>query len=88
MHRRDVGALEVHRFMEVLPFTAVTLVVGLHWDQWSRALWSRAGACQPRVADEARASAGLPGLFSAIGLFIVLPYGEEAARCIRAAPGP
>ena len=86
-HRRYIGVLEqhVHSFMEVMPIMALSFVTVLYWDQFA-ALFGQ-GAEPARFELRFKQSplplAYLVGLFSAIVLFVVLPYGEELWRCLR-----
>jgi hypothetical protein len=86
---REIRPLEqhVHSFMEVLPLMAVSFVSMLYWDQ----LQSLFGiGPEPARWDLRPKSDPLPtgyllSLLGAVGFFIVLPFGEELWRCIRAA---
>lgn len=84
--RRYISPWEqhVHSFLEVLPIMAVSFVTIMYWDQFL-ALFGL-GTASPRFVVQAKAypvpSAYLVHLFSAIGLFIVIPYGEELWRCM------
>ncbi len=87
--RRYIGPLEqhLHSFLEVLPIMAVSFVTILYWNQFAALFgW---GPEEPRFEFRAKAdpvpTGYLVALFSFIAVFIVLPYGEELWRCIRAA---
>jgi hypothetical protein len=90
--RRYIGPLEqhIHSFMEVLPIMAVSFVTILYWNQFTALFgW---GPEEPRfelrAKDDPLPTGYLVALFSFIAVFIVLPYGEELWRCIRAARYP
>jgi hypothetical protein len=77
-----------HSFLEVLPFAAVGFAAALH-PQQARALFGR-GPERARLGFRLKAKP-LPRryiatLLGAIGACIVLPYGEELARCVRVRP--
>jgi hypothetical protein len=87
--RRYIGPLEqhLHSFLEVLPIMAVSFVTILYWNQFTALFgW---GPEEPRVEFRAKAdpvpTCYLVALFSFNAVLIVLPYGEELWRCIRAA---
>ncbi len=96
--RREIPPFEqhMHSLLEVLPLTAVSFVVVMHWDQFL-ALFGM-GEEPARMALRFR-SEGLPGwylagLMVAVLLLAVLPYVEEFRRCLswlrrqrRGAPG-
>ncbi len=85
---REIRPLEqhLHSFMEVLPLMAVSFVSILHWDEF-RSLFG-VGPVSARwslTLKPAPLPAGyLVSLLAAVGLLIVLPYGEELWRCVRA----
>jgi hypothetical protein len=86
-NRRTVPPNEqhCHSCMEVLPFTALSFVLCLHWDQ-ALALLGR-GPARPRFAFR-RKRPPLPvsyviGLLAAITAFVGVPHGEELVRCYR-----
>jgi hypothetical protein len=88
IHRRYVGVLEqhVHSFLELLPLMGVSFVTILYWDQFL-ALFGMGS--EPARFEFLPKSNPLPfaylvGSFSAVGLLIILPYGEELWRCIAA----
>lgn len=87
--RRHIGPLEqhVHSFLEVLPIMAVSFITVLYWDQFQALLG--AGSQPARFEFRPKADPiSLPYLmafFSAIVVFIVIPYGEELWRCIKSA---
>lgn len=84
--RRKITAIEnmTHSFLEVLPFTAVSFVACLHWDQVAA-----------MFGDKAKERTGLrlkllpaSGLYrakilSAVAVCVVLPFAEELYRCVR-----
>jgi len=85
--RRRIVPLEqhVHAMLEVLPFTALSLVTLAHRDQ-ALALMGRGDACvrfalrRKRTPIPARALAATIVGFAA---FVALPYAEELLRCMR-----
>lgn len=86
---RRVGPIEqhVHSFLEIIPLLAIVCVVTLHWTQFL-ALFG-AGPEVPQYTVRSK-NEHLPGaylvcLFAAIVLFVLIPYGEELLRGIRAA---
>jgi hypothetical protein len=73
--------------MEILPVMAVSFVTILYWNQFTALFgW---GPEEPRfelrAKDDPLPTGYLVALFSFIAVFILLPYGEELWRCIRAA---
>lgn len=87
--RRYISPWEqhVHSFLEVLPIMAVSFVTVLYWHQFL-ALFGL-GPETPRFVLELKTNAlpftYLVALFGSIGIFIIIPYGEEIWRCIAAA---
>ncbi len=86
---RDVKPLEqhIHSFLESLPFAALASLMCLHADQVKSLL--RGGRDDPhawRLVPRRRPlSRGyLAGVGAAIGACVLLPYGEELLRCVRA----
>lgn len=83
--RREVKPNEqnIHSFLEVLPFCAVSFVLCLHWNQFA-ALFG-AGPERPRFSFKRKqpplSTRYVVGLLSAIGAGIGIPYGEELCRC-------
>ena len=88
IRRRYVGVFEqhVHSFLELLPLMGVSFVTILYWDQFI-ALFGLGGEA-PRFEFRPKSNplsfAYLVGSFGAVGLLIILPYGEELWRCIAA----
>jgi hypothetical protein len=88
--RRYVSPFEqhVHSFMEVLPLMAVSFVIVMYWNQFA-ALFGF-GPETPRFELRPKSNPIPPpylaALFVCLICFVVLPYGEELWRCIRAAP--
>ena len=87
-HRREVTPIEqhIHSVLEMLPLTALLIVVALHWQQFL-ALFG-AGA-QPADFTIRLKEPPLPWLYitvvlTLVLLFEVLPYAEELARTLRA----
>jgi hypothetical protein len=85
--RRHISTVEqhMHSFMEVLPFTALALVLVNHWGQ----LLALFGfGAEPPVYSLQWKAEPLPlwyraALIVAILLLAVLPYLEELRRCLR-----
>jgi hypothetical protein len=87
--RRYISPFEqhVHSFLEILPLMAVSFVAILYWNQFL-ALWgmgSEAARWELRWKPDPLPPAYLATLLGAVGLFIVLPFGEELWRCLRVA---
>jgi hypothetical protein len=90
-HRRQVTPIEqhVHSVLEMLPLTALLIVVALHWPQFA-ALF---GAGTESADFSLRLKQPpLPWLYvtvmlALVLLFEVLPYGEELIRTLRARRG-
>ncbi|GAA3830768.1 diguanylate cyclase [Streptomyces phyllanthi] len=86
---REVKPVEqhIHSFLESLPFAALASLMCLHSDQVRSLL--RGGRGNPdawRLVPRRRPlSRGyLAGIAAAIGTCVLLPYGEELLRCVRA----
>ncbi|MFE5752519.1 diguanylate cyclase [Streptomyces massasporeus] len=86
---REVKPIEqhIHSFLESLPFRALAALMCLHADQVGSLL--RGGRGDPdawRLVPRRRPlSRGyLAGIAAAIGTCVLLPYGEELLRCVRA----
>ncbi|MGC0336604.1 diguanylate cyclase [Streptomyces sp. SLBN-8D4] len=86
---REVKPVEqhIHSFLESLPFAALASLMCLHADQVRSLL--RGGPGDPdawRLVPRRRPpSPGyLAGIGAAIGACVLLPYGEELLRCVRA----
>ncbi|NUR02160.1 MAG: diguanylate cyclase [Streptomyces sp.] len=86
---REVTPLEqhIHSFLESLPYGALSALMCLHADQVKALLrggMGRADAWRlvPRRRPLSRGY--LAGIAAAIGTCVVLPYGEELVRCVRA----
>ncbi|MGV9453523.1 diguanylate cyclase [Streptomyces sp. NPDC003635] len=87
---REVKPIEqhIHSFLESLPFGALASLMCLHADQVRSLL--RGGRGDPdawRLVPRRRplSRAYLAGIGAAIGVCVLLPYGEELLRCRRAA---
>ncbi len=87
---REVTPTEqhIHSFLEVMPIMGLSITAILHWNQ-VQALFGR-GKEKPDWSlrwKKPRLSKGylLSILLSIFG-FVVLPYGEEVIRCLRAKP--
>ena len=85
--RRHIAPLEqhVHGLLELLPFTALSLVALAHRDQ-ARALFGRGS--EPARLWPRRKRSPIPGrvLAATVGAFataVALPYTEELLRCLR-----
>ncbi|GAC1614353.1 MAG: hypothetical protein NVS9B12_15210 [Vulcanimicrobiaceae bacterium] len=80
------GEQHCHSFLEVLPFTSLSFMLCVHWDQ-ALAL-AGIGPQAPRFTLEPKKeplpAAYVAALFGAITLFVGLPYAEELMRCYRA----
>ena len=87
--RRYIGPFEqhMHSFLEVLPIMAISFVTVLYWDQFLAlfGLGTQPARFEIRLKPDPVPTGYLVALFVAIALFVVLPYGEELWRCIRAA---
>jgi hypothetical protein len=87
--KRRVTPIEqhVHSFLEVLPFTAVSFVVCLYWGQALAlvGLGSEDGQYWLRLKNPQLPTSYLFTVFSAVFLFLVVPYSEEIWRCYRLA---
>lgn len=86
---REVTPLEqhIHSFLESLPYGALSALMCLHADQVKALLrGGRGGGPAWRLVPRRRPlSRGyLAGIAAAIGACVVLPYGEELVRCVRA----
>jgi hypothetical protein len=79
------GEQHCHSFLEVLPFSALSVAICLHPAQ-ARALLGL-GDEAPRFALEPKKKPLQPAYIAAIlggvGAFIALPYAEELLRCFR-----
>ncbi|MGW1744455.1 diguanylate cyclase [Streptomyces sp. NPDC002092] len=86
---REVTPLEqhIHSFLESLPYGALSALMCLHADQVKALLRGGVGRADawrlvPRRRPLSRGY--LAGIAAAIGTCVVLPYGEELVRCVRA----
>jgi hypothetical protein len=85
--RRRIVPFEqhVHALLELLPFTALSLVAIAH-ERQTRALFGR-GPERPRFALRRKQRPipvrALAATIVAFALAVALPYGEELARCMR-----
>jgi hypothetical protein len=87
---REVKPLEqhIHSFLESLPFAALASLMCLHADQVrSLVRGGRGDADAWRLVPRRRPlpRGYLAGVAAAIGACVLLPYGEELVRCLRAA---
>ncbi|HEU5032534.1 MAG TPA: diguanylate cyclase [Spirillospora sp.] len=88
--RRRVTPLEqhIHSLLEVVPLMATGFLTVLYWDQ-ARALAGQNGRPDFRLRLKRRDPLSRRtriALLAAMGVFGVLPYGEEMVRCLRARP--
>ena len=76
----------MHGFLERVPLMATVLLTVLHWDQAQAAVGLR-GSADWRIKSKRRpvSSAYQAGILATVGMLVALPYGEELARCVRAA---
>jgi hypothetical protein len=85
---RYVSPLEqhVHSFMEVLPLMALSFVTIMYWNQFVAliGLGPEPPRFELRPKSNPLSTGYLVVLFVCIMLFVVLPYGEELLRCLRA----
>ena len=91
-HRREVTPIEqhVHSVLEMLPLTALLIVVALHWPQFL-ALFG--AGTDPMDFSLRLKEPPLPWLYvtavlTLVVLFEVLPYVEELVRTLRARRSP
>jgi hypothetical protein len=84
---REVSQFEqhVHSFLETLPFTALSVIACLHWDEL-RELFrgDDPGRWKLRRKDPPLPAGYLAGIGAAITALVAVPYGEELLRCLRA----
>src|SRR5205085_6200172 len=89
IHSRYVGVFEqhVHSFLELLPLMGVSFVTILYWDQFLAlfGVGSEPARFEFRPQSNPLSLVYLLVSFGAVGLLIILPYGEELWRCIAAA---
>ncbi len=85
--RRYVGPLEqqVHSFLELLPLMGVSFVTILYWDQFLAlfGLGLETPRFEIRFKNPPLPLGYLLGLFTAILIFVVLPFVEELHRCMQ-----
>lgn len=85
--RRVVTPFEqyVHGFLGRVPMMATFLLTVLHWDQARAAVGIR-GRPDWRIKPKRRplSRSYRVGNLATLGALVVLPYGEELARCVRA----
>ena len=86
---REVTPLEqhIHSYLESLPYGALSALMCLHADQVKSLLRGGRGdpdAWRPVPRRRPLSPAYLAGITAAIGACVVLPYGEELLRCVRA----
>lgn len=86
---REVTPLEqhIHSYLESLPYAALSALMCLHADQVKSLLRGGRGdpdAWRPVPRRRPLSRAYLAGIAAGIGACVVLPYGEELLRCVRA----
>ncbi len=83
---REVRPVEqhIHSFLEVLPLTAISFLSCLHWDQVRAFTGTDPDLWKFQPKRERLSGGYAAGIAAAVGCFIVLPYGEELLRCLRA----
>jgi hypothetical protein len=86
-HKRHVSPIEqqVHSFLELMPLTAMLIVIILNWSQFL-SLWglgSVAGRYELVLKRDPLPWTYVGGFLSAVLLFEVLPYLEEFVRGLR-----
>lgn len=83
---REVRPVEqhIHSFLEVLPLTAIAFLSCLHWDQVRAFAGTDPDRWKLQPKRERLSGGYVAGIAAAVGCFIVLPYGEELLRCVRA----
>lgn len=88
LRHRYIGALEqhVHSFLELMPLMAVSFVTLLYWDQFLAllGLGTEPARFQLQLKPDPLSPGYLMVFFSAVALFVLLPYGEELWRCMKA----
>lgn len=89
VHRRYISPLEqhVHSFLELLPIMGVSFVTILYWNQFVGLFGLGPEAPRFTLAwkQPPLSPVYLAGLCAAIVLLILLPFGEELWRCLKAA---
>ena len=87
IHQREVktGEQHTHSFMEVLPFMGLAFACCLHGDATRRLLTARTqpGDWQLKLKNPRMPVPYLATILGLIGVFVALPYANEAWRCIR-----
>ncbi len=83
--RVSPAEMNVHRFLEALPFTALGVLCCLHWDKL-RELRGRPSSRWWRIElkREPLPVPYLAGIAAATVALIAVPYAEELARCLLA----
>ncbi|MCP2257353.1 hypothetical protein LX15_001038 [Streptoalloteichus tenebrarius] len=85
---RDVRPIEqhIHSFLESLPFMGSAAVACLHWRQARELLRGQGpvSAWRLHLKRNRLPSSYLAGIAVAVAGTVVLPYGEELWRCVRA----
>lgn len=92
VHHREVktGEQHTHSFLEVLPFMGLAFASCLHGDAARRLLTgqTKAGDWQLKVKKPRLPLTYLVGLAGLIGVGVVLPYANEAWRCLKRLRAP
>ncbi|HEX3792103.1 MAG TPA: diguanylate cyclase/phosphodiesterase [Pseudonocardiaceae bacterium] len=76
----------LHSFLESLPFMATAALTCLHWEQVRDLLAGarRRDAWRLRLKEQRLPGGYLASVAGAVAGLIMLPYGEELIRCVRA----
>jgi len=85
--RRTITPLEqhVHAALELVPFTALSMVLMLHRDQALALIGCGTATPDFRIASKRNpiCSYGIAATIGAFTLFVAIPYAEEFVRCYR-----
>ena len=76
----------IHSFLEVTSFVAASFITVLHWEQVQALLGQNNKKAEWRLRLKPRrlSKRYLASIIAAILAFIVVPYGDEVQRCLRA----
>lgn len=79
-----------HSFLEVLPFMAFAMASCLHWDQLQALLGVEKAKpdWRPKFKQKRVPAGYMVAIAGMIGAGILLPYGNEILRCLRASKEP
>jgi hypothetical protein len=87
-HRREVTPIEqhVHSVLEMLPLTALLIIVALHWQKFLALLGmgTQAADFTLRLKEPPLPWLYVVAVLTLVLLFEVLPYAEELVRTLRA----